>query len=122
MGGLKKVNPDSILAHISFYEAWAYAEWKNKRLPTEREWEVAADKLNWGKRWEWTNSSYLPYPNFIKEEGAIGEYNGKFMVNQMVLKGSSVATSPNHSRKTYRNFFHPHFRWQFTGIRLAENI
>lgn len=90
------------------------------RLPTEFEWEVAADKLNWGKRWEWTGSAYLPYPNFKISEGALGEYNGKFMVNQMVLRGGSVATAKGHSRKTYRNFFHPHFQWQFSGIRLVK--
>ncbi|MEO1257869.1 MAG: ergothioneine biosynthesis protein EgtB [Bacteroidota bacterium] len=118
--GLKKVNPKAILCHINFYEAAAFAEWKGMRLPTEFEWECAADKINWGSRWEWTNSAYLPYPGFAKAEGAIGEYNGKFMINQMVLRGSSTATSPDHSRKTYRNFFHPHLRWQCTGIRLAK--
>ncbi|MGB1232512.1 MAG: SUMF1/EgtB/PvdO family nonheme iron enzyme, partial [Winogradskyella sp.] len=118
--GLQKVNPNDIIKHISFYEAAAFAEWKKMRLPTEFEWEVAADKLNWGQRWEWTNSAYLPYPNFSKAEGAIGEYNGKFMINQMVLRGASIATASNHSRKTYRNFFHPDARWQFTGIRLAK--
>ena len=120
LGGLIEVNPDSILSHISFYEAWAFAEWKRMRLLTEFEWEVASDKFNWGARWEWTNSAYLPYPNFTKAEGAIGEYNGKFMVNQMVLRGGSVATSLDHSRKTYRNFFHAQYRWQYTGIRLAQ--
>jgi len=120
LSGLQQVNQDSILSHISFYEAWAFAEWKGLRLPTEFEWEIASDKLHWGTRWEWTNSAYLPYPNFKKAEGAIGEYNGKFMVNTMVLRGASVATSPNHSRKTYRNFFHPPYRWQYTGIRLAK--
>mgnify|MGYP003574950131 FL=1 len=120
MNGLQKVNPEAILTHISFYEASAFAEWKKMRLPTEFEWEIASNKFNWGKRWEWTNSAYLPYPNFKKPEGAIGEYNGKFMVNQMVLRGSSCATSPNHSRKTYRNFFHADERWQFNGIRLAK--
>ncbi len=120
MNGLQKVNPEAILTHVSFYEASAFAEWKKMRLPTEFEWEIASDKFNWGKRWEWTNSAYLPYPNFKKPEGAIGEYNGKFMVNQMVLRGSSCATSPNHSRKTYRNFFHANERWQFNGIRLAK--
>jgi ergothioneine biosynthesis protein EgtB len=120
LAGLKAVNPDEILCHVSFYEAAAFAEWKEMRLPTEFEWEIASEKFNWGTRWEWTNSAYLPYPGFKKAEGAIGEYNGKFMINQMVLRGASVATSPNHSRKTYRNFFHPHFQWQFSGIRLAR--
>lgn len=120
LAGLQKIEPKSIVKHISFYEAAALAEWKGMRLPTEFEWEVAAENLNWGKRWEWTNSAYLPYPNFNKAEGAIGEYNGKFMINQMVLRGASTATSPNHSRKTYRNFFHPDARWQFTGIRLVK--
>ncbi|RYJ41442.1 ergothioneine biosynthesis protein EgtB [Flavobacterium beibuense] len=120
MAGLQKVNPDAIVTHISFYEAWAYAEWKKMRLPTEFEWEAAALQLDWGKRWEWTNSAYLPYPHFAKPEGAIGEYNGKFMVNQMILRGASSATSKDHSRITYRNFFHANERWQFTGIRLAK--
>ncbi|WP_308131252.1 ergothioneine biosynthesis protein EgtB [uncultured Flavobacterium sp.] len=120
LGGLEKLNPEAILTHISFYEAAAFATWKKMRLPTEFEWEAAADKFNWGKRWEWTNSAYLPYPNFKKPEGAIGEYNGKFMVNQMVLRGASCATPPQHDRKTYRNFFHAHERWQFNGIRLAK--
>jgi len=120
VNGLQKVNPDAIVTHVSFYEASAFAEWRQMRLPTEFEWEIASEKFNWGKRWEWTNSAYLPYPNFKKPEGAIGEYNGKFMVNQMVLRGSSCATSPNHSRKTYRNFFHADERWQFNSIRLVK--
>lgn len=120
LAGLQKVDPDAILAHVSFYEAQAFANWKGMRLPTEFEWEAASDKLDWGKRWEWTNSAYLPYPGFKVAEGAVGEYNGKFMVNQMVLRGASVATAPNHSRKTYRNFFHPHYQWQYSGIRLAK--
>lgn len=120
LSGLKKVDHDTILCHISFYEANAFASWKQMRLPTEFEWEVAADKLKWGKRWEWTSSAYLPYPKFKIAPGALGEYNGKFMVNQMVLRGGSVATSEGHSRKTYRNFFHPIFRWQYSGIRLAK--
>ena len=90
------------------------------RLPTEAEWEIAADQLHWGDRWEWTESAYLPYPGFSKAEGAIGEYNGKFMINQMVLRGASVATPENHSRKTYRNFFYTSSQWQYTGIRLAK--
>lgn len=120
--GFKELDPDAILSHVSFYEANAFAQWKGMRLPSEFEWEVASSQLNWGKRWEWTNSAYLPYPQFQIAEGAVGEYNGKFMINQMVLRGGSVATSPGHSRKTYRNFFHPHFQWQFSGIRLAKWI
>lgn len=122
LAGLQKVDPNAILSHISFYEANAFAHWKGMRLPTEFEWEIASSKINWemGRRWEWTQSAYLPYPNFKIADGAVGEYNGKFMINQMVLRGKSTATSPNHSRYTYRNFFHPHFQWQFSGIRLAK--
>ncbi|WP_138476386.1 ergothioneine biosynthesis protein EgtB [Dyadobacter bucti] len=120
LSGLQRVNPDAILSHVNFFEASAFAQWKNMRLPTELEWETASAQLNWGLRWEWTNSAYLPYPGFSKAAGAVGEYNGKFMVNQMVLRGASVATSPMHSRKTYRNFFHAHERWQYTGIRLVK--
>lgn len=120
LAGLKEVDPDAILGHVSFYEAQAYATWKGLRLPTEFEWEAASDSFDWGRRWEWTNSAYLPYPGFKTAEGAVGEYNGKFMINQMVLRGASIATAPNHSRKTYRNFFHPHFQWQYSGIRLAK--
>ena len=120
LAGLQKVDKNAILTHINYYEANAFAEWKGMRLPTEFEWEIASKHLNWGKRWEWTNSAYLPYPKFKKENGAVGEYNGKFMSNKMVLRGASVATSKNHSRATYRNFFNPLKRWQFTGIRLAK--
>lgn len=120
LGGLRKLKTDAPVCHVSFYEASAFAEWKKMRLPTEFEWEAAADNFDWGLRWEWTNSAYLPYPHFRKAAGAVGEYNGKFMVNQMVLRGASVVTPPNHSRKTYRNFFHAPLRWQFTGIRLAR--
>ncbi len=120
LGGLRKLNFDAPVCHVSYYEASAFAEWKGMRLPTEFEWETANEKLGWGLRWEWTNSAYLPYPGFKKPDGAVGEYNGKFMINQMVLRGASVATPPRHSRGTYRNFFHPHLRWQFTGIRLAR--
>ena len=120
LAGLKAVNPDEVLAHVSFYEAHAFAQWAGYRLPTEFEWEVASKDLDWGHRWEWTNSAYLPYPGFKTVDGAIGEYNGKFMINQIVLRGASTATSPGHSRATYRNFFHPYHRWQYTGIRLAK--
>jgi ergothioneine biosynthesis protein EgtB len=120
LGGLREINPKNPVCHISFYEAAAFAEWKGMRLPTEFEWETASGEFEWGLRWEWTNSAYLPYPHFKTAPGAVGEYNGKFMVNQKVLRGASVATPPNHSRKTYRNFFHPHLRWQYTGVRLAK--
>ena len=120
LGGLRPVTMNAPVCHVSFYEAAAFAEWKGMRLPTEFEWEAANSKFDWGKRWEWTNSAYLPYPGFKKATGALGEYNGKFMINQMVLRGASVATPEGHSRPTYRNFFHPHLRWQFTGIRLAK--
>lgn len=120
LSGLQPLDPDALLTHISFYEAAAFAEWKKMRLPTEFEWEVASAKLQWGKRWEWTHSAYLPYPGFRKPEGAVGEYNGKFMINQMVLRGASCATPPGHSRPTYRNFFHADERWQYTGLRLVK--
>lgn len=120
LAGLIELDPDAIVCHVSYYEANAFASWKGMRLPTEFEWEIAADLINWGKRWEWTNSAYLPYPKFKIAAGAVGEYNGKFMINQMVLRGGSVATAKNHSRKTYRNFFHPHYQWQYSGIRLAN--
>lgn len=120
LAGLRKLPLDAPVCHLSYYEAAAFADWKGMRLPTEFEWETASSKFDWGKRWEWTNSAYLPYPGFSKAAGAVGEYNGKFMINQMVLRGGSVATPVGHSRSTYRNFFHPHLRWQFTGIRLAK--
>jgi ergothioneine biosynthesis protein EgtB len=120
MTGFHTIDKSLPVMHINLYEAHAYAEWKEMRLPTEAEWEVAADQLTWGQLWEWTNSAYLPYPGFKKEAGALGEYNGKFMVNQKVLRGGSLATAPGHSRKTYRNFFHPHLRCQFSGLRLAK--
>ncbi len=120
--GLQTVNVYEPVCHISFYEAEAFARWKGLRLPTEFEWEVASAQFSWGQRWEWTHSAYLPYPGFTKADGAVGEYNGKFMINQMVLRGASAATPPGHSRPTYRNFFHADKRWQFTGIRLAQNM
>lgn len=118
--GLQPVPANEPVAHISYYEAAAFAAWKGKRLPTEFEWEAAAGQFNWGRRWEWTESAYLPYPGFHRAAGPVGEYNGKFMVNQKVLRGASEFTSPGHSRITYRNFFHPPLRWQLTGIRLAQ--
>ena len=120
LSGLKPLQLDAPVSHVSFYEASAYAHWKGMRLPTEFEWEVASRDLNWGNLWEWTESAYLPYPGFAKAPGAIGEYNGKFMVNQKVLRGGSVATADQHSRYTYRNFFHPYLRWMFSGIRLVK--
>lgn len=120
MAGIEDVNPDEPVTHVNFYEAFAFAEWAGMRLPTEFEWEAASEHFSWGQRWEHTNSAYLPYPGYRKPEGAVGEYNGKFMINQMVLRGSSVATPAGHSRKTYRNFFAPNLRWQFNGIRLCK--
>ena len=119
LAGLDEVDMNEPVTHISFYEASAFAEWKKMRLPTEFEWEAAADQFKWGQRWEHTNSAYLPYPRYKKPDGPIGEYNGKFMINQMVLRGASVVTPEGHSRKTYRNFFDPSLRWQFNGIRLC---
>lgn len=118
--GIQEIDAIEAVCHISYYEAAAFAAWKGKRLPTEMEWEVASDQMKWGQRWEWTESAYLPYPKFKKAKGAIGEYNGKFMVDQMVLRGASVATPKGHSRKTYRNFFQTDRRWQFSGMRLAQ--
>ena len=146
--GLEPLDGNAPVTHISFYEADAYARWRGMRLPTEFEWEIAcqqyqleipeasfqegdlfqptpASKDNFqffGDAWEWTSSAYRPYPYFVKEEGALGEYNGKFMINQMVLKGGSCATPHSHIRATYRNFFHPNLRWQFTGLRLASYL
>jgi ergothioneine biosynthesis protein EgtB len=121
LGGLTPLKVEHAVSHISYYEAWAFAHWKGMRLPTEFEWEVASEHLGWGQLWEWTESAYLPYPGYKSVPGPAGEYNGKFMVNQQVLRGASIATSPNHSRTTYRNFFHPHLRWMYSGIRLATN-
>lgn len=118
--GLQPVQMEEAISHISYYEAFAYTQYKGLRLPTEFEWEVANAHFKWGDRWEWTESAYLPYPNYTKEEGALGEYNGKFMVNQKVLRGGSVATPSEHTRPTYRNFFQTGLRWQFTGLRLAK--
>lgn len=118
--GLVDLDEDAPLMHISFYEADALARFMGKDLPTEFEWEAASDGFEWGQLWEWTASAYRPYPGFCAAEGALGEYNGKFMVNQMVLKGASIATPEGHSRPTYRNFFHPYERWMFSGLRLKS--
>lgn len=118
--GLVPVVPDEPVCHISYYEAYAYASWKKMRLPTEFEWEAASAHFQWGQRWEWTSSAYAPYPGYSQAEGALGEYNGKFMVNQQVLRGASEVTPQGHSRYTYRNFFQTNLRWQYTGIRLAR--
>jgi ergothioneine biosynthesis protein EgtB len=120
MKGFQKVDLDNPVQHVSFYEALAFADWKGMRLPTEFEWEAASNNFEWGQLWEWTYSSYQPYPGFTKAPGALGEYNGKFMINQNVLRGASVATPQDHSRITYRNFFHAASRWLFSGIRLAK--
>lgn len=122
LSGLQPLSMNRPLCNISYYEAAAYAEWAGKRLPTEAEWEVASDHFDWGKRWEWTGSAYLPYPRYQKPKGTLGEYNAKFMVNQMVLRGACEATPTGHSRKTYRNFFHAGERWQLSGIRLAKTL
>jgi ergothioneine biosynthesis protein EgtB len=124
LGGLQPIDWAAPVSHVSYYEADAFARWAGRHLPTEMEWEVAARAglLNdaFGIVWQWTRSSYSPYPGYRAIEGALGEYNGKFMVNQLVLRGSSLATPAGHSRITYRNFFYPHHRWQFTGLRLAD--
>jgi formylglycine-generating enzyme required for sulfatase activity len=110
--------------HVSYYEADAFARWARKHLPSEAEWEVAARagliEDAFGVAWQWTRSGYLPYPGYRAAEDALGEYNGKFMINQMVLRGSSQATPMGHARASYRNFFYPHARWQFSGLRLVE--
>jgi ergothioneine biosynthesis protein EgtB len=123
LGGLRPVDPALPVCHISYYEADAFARWAGKDLPTEVEWEAAARSGAlvdpYGVVWQWTRSAYTPYPGYKPAPGALGEYNGKFMVNQMVLRGSSLATPAGHTRPTYRNFFYPAARWQFSGLRLA---
>ncbi len=121
LAGVRPLEGAAPVTHVSFYEAFAFCQWAGWRLPTEFEWEAGATRLTWGRRWEWTQSAYLPYPGFRAREGAVGEYNGKFMVNQQVLRGASFATPPGHARLTYRNFFHAPLRWQYTGIRPARD-
>lgn len=126
LAGRQQLNREAPACHINLYEADAYARWAGARLPTEAEWEHATGNAPdlvglFGEVWQWTNSAYLPYPGYQPAAGAVGEYNGKFMINQMVLRGSSCATPAGHSRPSYRNFFPPAAQWQFSGLRLARN-
>jgi ergothioneine biosynthesis protein EgtB len=124
--GVRKRDPDEAVRHLSYYEADAFARWSGARLPTEAEWEVAAAAGVLDQRddvaWQWTSSAYTPYPGFVPFPGAFGEYNGKFMVNQYVLRGGSCVTPKGHTHLTYRNFFPAHARWQFAGVRLANDL
>ncbi len=127
LGGRAPLDPNCPVRQISWYEADAYARWAGARLPTEEEWEAAAStrpelaELT-DHVWQWTGSAYRPFPGYRPAPGAVGEYNGKFMIGQMVLRGGSQATPRGHTRLTYRNFFHPEKRWQFAGLRLARNV
>jgi len=149
LAGMREVVSNEPVCHLSYFEADAYARWAGARLPTEEEWEVAAEQAAvdgnfveagylhpapasteasnrglcqmFGDAWQWTRSAYSPYPGYEAAAGALGEYNGKFMCNQYVLRGASCATPRSHARITYRNFFPPDARWQFAGLRLARD-